>query len=117
MLKLMTKQLRKSLFKSKADVSVIKRSISNQSKLLGAASSRYNYKSSSSFNPKYVFGNYNLVVAASVLAAVGGYELLKNKLGILSECCGIIGYVGQDPIAEKLILDGLQILQYRGYDS
>lgn len=30
---------------------------------------------------------------------------------------GIIGYVGQDNLAGKLILDGIQILQYRGYDS
>src|SRR5919199_1183228 len=30
--------------------------------------------------------------------------------------CGIIGYVGQRP-AKQLLLDGLERLEYRGYDS
>src|SRR3712207_1470172 len=30
--------------------------------------------------------------------------------------CGIVGYVGQRPV-QNLLLDGLQQLEYRGYDS
>jgi glutamine---fructose-6-phosphate transaminase (isomerizing) len=30
--------------------------------------------------------------------------------------CGIIGYVGEGPVAERL-LEGLEVLEYRGYDS
>jgi glutamine---fructose-6-phosphate transaminase (isomerizing) len=30
--------------------------------------------------------------------------------------CGIIGYVGAGPVAERL-LEGLEVLEYRGYDS
>ncbi|MEM2015830.1 MAG: glutamine--fructose-6-phosphate transaminase (isomerizing) [Candidatus Methanomethylicia archaeon] len=31
--------------------------------------------------------------------------------------CGIIGFIGKDDIANKIILDGLKRLEYRGYDS
>ena len=31
--------------------------------------------------------------------------------------CGIIGYVGINPTAKEIILDGLSKLEYRGYDS
>ena len=34
-----------------------------------------------------------------------------------TECWGIIGYVGTDDSAEDVLLDGIQILQNRGYDS
>ena len=30
--------------------------------------------------------------------------------------CGIVGYVGQRPVQE-ILLEGLQKLEYRGYDS
>ena len=30
--------------------------------------------------------------------------------------CGIVGYVGHRPVQE-LLLDGLEMLEYRGYDS
>lgn len=55
--------------------------------------------------------------ALGLLSLVGGWEMLKKKLSNSAECCGIIGYIGQDNIAGRLVLDGLQILQYRGYDS
>ncbi|MEM2185336.1 MAG: glutamine--fructose-6-phosphate transaminase (isomerizing) [Candidatus Methanomethylicia archaeon] len=31
--------------------------------------------------------------------------------------CGIIGFIGKDDIANKIIFDGLKRLEYRGYDS
>ena len=31
--------------------------------------------------------------------------------------CGIIGYLGKDPLAVEVCLEGIQILQFRGYDS
>jgi len=31
--------------------------------------------------------------------------------------CGIIGYTGQSYLASKIVLDGLEKLEYRGYDS
>ncbi|HXK25960.1 MAG TPA: glutamine--fructose-6-phosphate transaminase (isomerizing), partial [Myxococcota bacterium] len=31
--------------------------------------------------------------------------------------CGIVGYVGNEPRAQDLIVDGLRRLEYRGYDS
>lgn len=31
--------------------------------------------------------------------------------------CGIVGYIGQKPMATTVVLDGLQALEYRGYDS
>lgn len=57
------------------------------------------------------------LAALSLLSIVGGWELLKKKFAATSECCGIIGYIGQENIAGRLVLDGIQILQYRGYDS
>jgi len=31
--------------------------------------------------------------------------------------CGIVGYIGKEPKALQVVLDGLQALEYRGYDS
>ncbi|MCJ8346666.1 glutamine--fructose-6-phosphate aminotransferase, partial [bacterium] len=31
--------------------------------------------------------------------------------------CGIIGYTGSKFLASKIVLDGLEKLEYRGYDS
>lgn len=31
--------------------------------------------------------------------------------------CGIIGYVGKNKRAQEVSMDGLKILEYRGYDS
>ena len=31
--------------------------------------------------------------------------------------CGIVGYVGRDPRAAEVLIDGLRRLEYRGYDS
>ena len=31
--------------------------------------------------------------------------------------CGIVSYVGEEPKATRLLLQGLKSLEYRGYDS
>lgn len=31
--------------------------------------------------------------------------------------CGVVGYIGQQPIANTVVMDGLTTLEYRGYDS
>lgn len=31
--------------------------------------------------------------------------------------CGIVGYVGEEPKADRIVISGLQALEYRGYDS
>ena len=31
--------------------------------------------------------------------------------------CGIVGYIGLKGDADKILLDGLRRLEYRGYDS
>lgn len=75
-------------------------------------------KNSGSYGQSKSKRNYMFPAAAlGLLSLVGGWEMLKKKLSTSTECCGIIGYVGQDNIAGRLVLDGLQILQYRGYDS
>lgn len=34
-----------------------------------------------------------------------------------NECCGIVGYIGNQPIAGNVCMSGLKILESRGYDS
>lgn len=34
-----------------------------------------------------------------------------------ADCCGIIGYVGREEIAEQVVAEGINLLQNRGYDS
>jgi hypothetical protein len=85
----------------------VQRHIMTSNKLVASFGSKYSNQST----PKT---NYYPFMAIGAMSALVMYEAYKKKL---AECCGIIGYVGQDPIAGKLILDGIQILQYRGYDS
>jgi len=35
----------------------------------------------------------------------------------LNECCGIVGYIGNQPKAGDVCINGLHILESRGYDS
>ena len=41
------------------------------------------------------------------------YQNCKREL----ECCGIIGYIGKEKIGVEVCLSGIEILQFRGYDS
>ena len=83
-----------------------------------ATANRYKYdQSRQSFKYKS-FDKYKMMFLASSLFTFG-YLLNKwrKHYGSIAEWCGIIGYIGNENIAEKVILDGIQILQYRGYDS
>lgn len=90
-----------------------------QNRLVAATATRYEYASyHKEAGHQRNARSWYPIMALSLLGLVGGYEMMKKmKLNITAECCGIIGYVGQENIAGKLILDGIQILQYRGYDS
>lgn len=86
-------------------------------KAVGASLARAKYSSNDQSGHSYGFKKFFYPAAAlGVLSLYGGYEMYKNKK-TSAECCGIIGYIGEENIAGRLVLDGLQILQYRGYDS
>eukprot|EP00661_Eupelagonemidae_sp_cell13_P001984 gene1983-3478_t len=53
------------------------------------------------------------VAAARATAATLGINYLQKK----AENCGIVGVVGDADDARDVLLDGLSILQNRGYDS
>lgn len=43
--------------------------------------------------------------------------LYWNNRKMSLSCCGIIGYIGNDKKAVEVCVDGVQVLQFRGYDS
>jgi glucosamine--fructose-6-phosphate aminotransferase (isomerizing) len=45
------------------------------------------------------------------------YAFYKYKKLTSKKCCGIIGYLGNVPNAVQICIEGIQILQFRGYDS
>ena len=45
------------------------------------------------------------------------YVYYKYKRLTSKKCCGIIGYLGNLPNAVQICIEGIQILQFRGYDS
>ena len=51
-----------------------------------------------------------------MLVLAGGYFSYQNRQKLLRNC-GIVGYVGSKPIAADVLLEGLEQLQNRGYDS
>ena len=58
----------------------------------------------------------------SHLFKIGGitlfsFWLLNKHTKKTAKNCGIIGYIGKDPNAVDVCLEGVQILQFRGYDS
>ena len=84
-----------------------------------AISSRYkqsNYKRFTNKN-KYFNPQKILWTTASLFSFGYLWEQYRRYSKSSSECWGIIGYIGNENIAEKVVLDGIQILQYRGYDS
>jgi len=83
-----------------------------------SAVARSKYSSEGNKNYSYGFNRFLYSGAAlGILSLFGAYEMYKKKYSSIAECCGIIGYIGEEGLAGKLVLDGLQILQYRGYDS
>ena len=45
------------------------------------------------------------------------YNHLRQQRSEGNECCGIVGYIGNRPQAGPICIQGLQILESRGYDS
>lgn len=45
------------------------------------------------------------------------YFFLNNMYNKTARNCGIIAYLGKDPNAVQICVEGIQILQFRGYDS
>lgn len=64
---------------------------------------------------KFTKGKYFLfsIFSASLFAFT---RLKKNRRNPL-KCCGIIGYLGKEKNAVDACVQGIQILQFRGYDS
>ena len=50
-------------------------------------------------------------------AAAYLYSVAASEKEQVSECCGIVGYIGNQPIAGNVCMNGLKILESRGYDS
>lgn len=70
---------------------------------------KFNSKTNSSFNTS----------VKSVLLSLGlgySYYMYNSQKSTLS-CCGIIGYIGKKPLAKEVCVDGIHVLQFRGYDS
>ena len=94
--------------------------LSKHTKLASVYNKKYNEQYSnkqntkSSYNSKYV---YSAMLALSLFGLTSGLDFVSKRTRINTQSWGVIGYVGQDPIAESIVLDGIQILQYRGYDS
>jgi glutamine---fructose-6-phosphate transaminase (isomerizing) len=104
------------------DHSFAKKGVMNSSMLMSnyfrPITTLHKYKSSYSGNKnKKSYFRMFPAAALGLLSLVGGWEFFRKRYSILSEAWGIIGYNGKEHIAGKIILDGLQILQYRGYDS
>ncbi|KAF0690567.1 Aste57867_18054 [Aphanomyces stellatus] len=55
------------------------------------------------------------VAALSALSLVGWDKGWKEKS--TSSCCGIVGVIGTQQNAKEILLEGLTVLQTRGYDS
>lgn len=67
----------------------------------------------------YVFNKNTLgLIGFSLgLSYLSKYFIDKRMFSNKHYCCGIIGYVGKDQIAKEVCIDGIQVLQFRGYDS
>lgn len=64
------------------------------------------------FRSKNFFRNLTLTTTL----AYGLYNQQKNQSKSLS-CCGIIGFIGKEKTAVEVCVEGIQVLQFRGYDS
>lgn len=52
------------------------------------------------------------------LGAMAAYMYgVFGEYGKQNECCGIVGYIGNQPITGDVCMKGLKILESRGYDS
>jgi hypothetical protein len=64
---------------------------------------------------KRAFSAQNLVMALGAMAYL--YKYAKEAEETQNECCGIVGYIGNQKKAGKVCMNGLKILESRGYDS
>lgn len=51
------------------------------------------------------------------MSSIFSAYMLNSYSSKKAKNCGIIGYLGKDPLAVEVCLEGIQILQFRGYDS
>lgn len=72
----------------------------------------------SKFSFKNIKTNFNLFKLAKVsCVTLFSFYILNNFTNKKAKNCGIIGYIGKDPNAVQISTEGIQILQFRGYDS
>lgn len=73
------------------------------------------------FNKDIIFKNKNFTKNLFIFTATSlgfGFAYGSSKYNTSKlKCCGIIGYLGKEEIANEVCLDGIQVLQFRGYDS
>jgi len=53
----------------------------------------------------------------SAFAFMNYMNQVRKQQQIQNECCGIVGYIGNQKRAGDVCINGLQILESRGYDS
>lgn len=64
--------------------------------------------------------NYNQIKRNILISLSLGYtyqQIQKKKQSNRLLSCGIIGYIGKEPTAVQVCVEGIQVLQFRGYDS
>jgi glucosamine--fructose-6-phosphate aminotransferase (isomerizing) len=57
------------------------------------------------------------VLSKFIFPSIFSAYLLNSYKSKKAKNCGIIGYLGNQPMAVEVCLEGIQILQFRGYDS
>merc|ERR1719331_2124370 len=66
-------------------------------------------------NPaRRTFGNQGFLMTLGAMAYFYNQAQQSEKT---NECCGIVGYIGNQRDAGKVCMNGLKILESRGYDS
>lgn len=74
-------------------------------------------KYSNYFNSKLKLKNALLSLGLTFTAFSFYQQYLNNKQFKSLKCCGIIGYIGKEPMAKEVCVEAIQVLQFRGYDS
>lgn len=59
----------------------------------------------------------NFIAYSILTGAIATASVFKMRFGKKIRCCGIIGYLGKEKNAVDVCVEGIQILQFRGYDS
>ncbi|KAF1332364.1 Glutamine-fructose-6-phosphate transaminase, partial [Globisporangium splendens] len=85
----------------------LKRSLATNAKTTAAAASAANDDTK----------RWSSAMFAALAVSSAGAFLLYNQQNQEAECCGIVGVVGKTHNATDFLLEGVTILQNRGYDS